>query len=310
MAGLRPAETELYLSEVSPQDKPWDIHRANAQAVQKLYAAAELSRYADRIQQCSTFLGFSLQAQDDGFKFRLQQSKFCRVRHCPVCQWRRSLMWRARFFQAVPRVMESHPKARWVFLTLTVRNCSVTDLKATLKDMNGAWKRLIQKRNWPAMGFVRSTEVTRSQNGEAHPHFHCLLLLPSTYFSGPNYLSQDKWRLLWQDALRVDYSPVVNVKAVKPKDGQIAKAVLETLKYGVKEDDLLADPDWLAELTTQLHKTRAVSVGGVIKPFLSEEEPDDLIHAEDEPVELGNDDISVWFGWREMVERYAKTDRK
>jgi plasmid rolling circle replication initiator protein Rep len=310
MTGLRPVETELYLSEVSPKDKPWDTHRANAQAVQKLYATAELSRYADRIQQCSTFLGFSLQAQQDEFKFRLQQSKFCRVRHCPVCQWRRSLMWRARFFQAVPRVMEAHPKARWAFLTLTVRNCPVTELKATLQDMNGAWKRLIERKVWPAIGFVRSTEVTRSQNGEAHPHFHCLLLLPSTYFSGPNYLSQDKWRLLWQDALRVDYSPVVNVKAVKPKDGQIAKAVLETLKYGVKEDDLLADPDWLAELTTQLHKTRAVSVGGVIKPFLSEEEPDDLIHAEDEPVELGNDDISVWFGWREMVERYAKTDRK
>ncbi|WP_170869787.1 protein rep, partial [Shigella sonnei] len=26
-------------------------------------------------------------------RLRLREAHFCRVRHCPVCQWRRSLMW-------------------------------------------------------------------------------------------------------------------------------------------------------------------------------------------------------------------------
>jgi hypothetical protein len=180
--------------------------------------------------------------------------------------------------------------------------------------MNRAWNRLVQRKQFPAVGFVRSTEVTRGQAADAHPHFHCLLLVPSSYFGG-HYIKQAEWRELWQSVLKVDYLPVVNVKAVKPKPGDdltqgVAIAILETLKYGVKVDDLISDQDWLIELTHQLHKTRAVAVGGVLKEFLSEEEPENLItNAEDTEVEVNNTDIDVWFGWREMVKRYIKTER-
>lgn len=308
------ANPEFYLSDVSLHDKPWDIHRANADSVSRLYENSDLDSYSTRIQQCSKLLGFALQAQDDGeLKFRLQQARFCRVRHCPVCQWRRSLMWRARFFCAVPKVLEDHPKARWVFLTLTVRNCPLESLRDTLGEMNKAWKRVVQSKKFPAMGFVRSTEVTRSAAGEAHPHFHCLLLVKASYFSS-GYINQQEWREIWQKALRVDYLPVVNVKAVRGRPGSspesgLAIALLETLKYGVKEQDLLSDAAWLQELTKQLHKTRAVSVGGVLKQYINEEEPEDLIHSEDEEIDLNNSDVNVWFGWREMVKRYAKTER-
>jgi plasmid rolling circle replication initiator protein Rep len=223
-------------------------------------------------------------------------------------------MWRARFFQAVPRIRQAYPSGRWVFLTLTVKNCPIEALRATLKDMNDAWKRLIQKKGFPALGFVRATEVTRGEAGDAHPHFHALILVPSSYFS-TGYIKQATWRELWQQALRVDYLPVVNVKAVQPKKGAapgvdaVAIAVLETMKYGVKESDLMSDAVWLQELTKQLHKTRAISVGGVLKEFLREEEPEDLIHAEDEDVDGCDTEIGVWFGWREMVARYAKTER-
>lgn len=221
-------------------------------------------------------------------------------------------MWRARFFQAVPRVREAYPTARWVFLTLTVRNCSLHELRSTLKLMNDAWKRLIQKRGFPGIGFVRSTEVTRSSLGEAHPHFHVLMLVPASYFS-TGYIRKEKWRELWKDALRANYLPVVHITTVKPKKDApvetdaIALAVLETLKYGVKEDDLMSDAMWLQELTRQLHKTRAVSVGGVMKDFLAEEEPEDLIHAEGE--DESNGTLNIWFGWREMVKRYSKQER-
>jgi hypothetical protein len=180
--------------------------------------------------------------------------------------------------------------------------------------MNKSWQRLAQRKGFPAIGFVRSTEVTRSKDGLAHPHFHALLLVSSSYFGG-QYLKQSEWRELWQSALRVDYLPVVNVKAVKPKKGEspdsgIAIAILETLKYGVKEADLLADSRWLIELTRQLHKTRAVAVGGVLKAFFSEEEPEDLIHVdEDEESEVLNQDTNLWFGWREMIKKYIKIER-
>lgn len=305
--------SKLNLSDISEKDKPWDTHRANASAVQLLYQGSDFHDYSIRIQQCSQLLGFALEAQEpDEWKLKLRQAKFCRVRHCPVCQWRRTLVWRARFFTAIPKVMEAYPKHRWVFLTLTICNCPLTELKTTLQEMNRAWKRLTLKKQFPAVGFIRSTEVTRAKNGDAHPHFHILMLVPNSYF-GRNYINQAEWRELWKLALRVDYLPVVNVKAVKSAPGRdpaegIRIAVLETAKYGVKESDLMHDQDWLIEMTKQMHKTRAINLGGVIKDFLSEEEPDDLIHLEEEKETLDST-VDMWFGWREMVKRYVKSER-
>jgi len=307
--------SDFYLSDVSPKDKPWDVHRATADLVQRLYAGSDLQRYADRIQQCSKLLGFALQAQDSGdLKLKLRVCNTCHVRHCPVCQWRRSLVWRARFFEAIPRVREDYPKARWVFLTLTVRNCPLTALRDTLQAMNKGWERLTKLKAFPALGFVKSVEVTRNpETGEAHPHFHCLLVVPSSYF-GQRYLKHEDWVRLWQQSMRLDYTPVVNVKTVKPKPGTdgdgLTESVLEVLKYGIKESDLTFSAEWLHELTIQLHKTRAVSVGGILRTYLSDSEPEDLINVagtdEDEPTD---EDLRVWFGWREMVKRYAKISR-
>ena len=106
--------------------------------------------------------------------------------------------------------------SRWVLLTLTMRDIPINDLRATLKEMNRAWQRLIELKCWPAMGFIRSTEITRRPNGYAHPHFHVLMLVPASYF-GKKYIPQRSWIDLWQEALRVDYSPNVDIRVIKRK---------------------------------------------------------------------------------------------
>ena len=93
---------------------------------------------------------------------------FCRVRHCPVCQWRRSLLWRAVMFQQLPSIQERFPTHRWVFLTLTVKNPPVTELRDTLKHMNDSWQRLIQTKRFKSgvAGFLNN----RSHQGEWWGH--------------------------------------------------------------------------------------------------------------------------------------------
>lgn len=113
--------------------------------------------------------------------------------------------------------------------------------------------------------------------------------------------------------MRIDYDPVIQIQAVKSKqatdlEGIARDAVFETLKYGVKESDLLADADWLAKVTTQLHKTRAVSVGGVLRKFISEEEPTDLIHDEGDSAILALESL-LWFQWHQLRKRYVKSER-
>lgn len=281
------------LVDLSPSDKPWDVHGAERDSVQQLYKQAE-HRYSSRLLQCAQLLDFELKFQETGeLKPRLKSTFFCRVRLCPVCQWRRTLRHQAKFFQVIPKVIELFPTYRFIFLTLTVRNCPLDELRDRMKAMNVAWAKMSRERCswWPAVGWVRSTEVTRGQDGLAHPHFHAILMVPPGYFAGHSYLTQSAWTEKWQKAMKLDYTPIVNVKAVKGRPGEsdnegMARALCETLKYSVKPSDLVNDLGWLIGLTDQLHKTRAIATGGLLKDFLAdlekEETNDDLINVGEE----------------------------
>lgn len=295
------------LSDLSERDKPWDKHRSNTDKVSAHYRRSEFSNLSDRTFFCSDSLDFKYVPGDEGeLKLKLASARFCRVRHCPICQWRRSLMWKAKAYKVLPKIVEKYPKHRWLFVTLTVRNCPITDLRSTLDWMNQSFKRFTKLKDWPADGWLKSVEVTRGRDGSAHPHFHCLLMVPPSYFSH-GYLSQAKWVELWQRCLRIDYEPVMDVQAVK-KGQQPMQLIPELLKYCVKESDLVADRDWFLELTRQLHKTRAIATGGVLKQYLREleQEPEDLIGQEEESGEP--DEGHLYFGWRRDVKKYKLVD--
>ena len=296
------ANSQPALSDVSPQDKPWDKHRAFTDRVEVFYARSEFQRYSERIHFCSDLLEFGLAPQDDDtLKLKLRAARFCRVRHCPVCQWRRSLMWKSKAYKVLPRIVEAYPTHRWLFVTITQKNVPITELRETLRQMNRGFQRLAQLKAWPAVGWLRSTEVTRGKNGSAHPHFHCLLLVQRSYF-GKKYIKQAEWVEMWRKSMRLDYSPIMDVQAVK-EGNKPMQLVPELLKYCTKESDLVADKEWFLELTRQMHKMRAIATGGVLKDYLREleEEPADLIGESDED-EL--DEGSLYFGWKRKERKY------
>lgn len=352
-----------YLSDLSPNDKPWDVHKSQAVQVAGFLDQGQHShqRQAARMRDCAQRLefGWVLESLETGeTRLRLKGARFCRVRHCPICQWRRALMWVSRFYHAFPRIYADHPEWRYIMLTLTVRNCSILELRRTVTEMNRAWDRLTKRKIWPAVGYVRSLEITRGKDGSAHPHFHCLLAVSPSYFTGRKYLSTAKWAALWGEALRVDYTPICEVHAVKPRRWDrlrkesplglhevkmdevrtaiispdhydlngaprlggvnvydpdqnaikpspwemIAGAVVEVIKYAVKPDDMLADPLWLIELSSQLRNARSVALGGEFRRYLTEDEPENLVTEESDALNPGG----VHFGWRERAQRYAK----
>lgn len=202
-----------FLSDISPQDKPWDSHKAfNIEVASTLKGSIKSGhqKQGERLDDCSQNLefGYVLESTETGkLKLRLKSARFCRVRHCPICQWRRALMWVARFFDVFPRIYAAHPEMRYIMLTLTVRNCAISELRSVVNRMSQAFQRLSQRKDFPALGFVRSLEVTRGKDGSCHPHFHVLLAVPPSYFSGGSrgsYLSKDKWSALWLESLHLD----------------------------------------------------------------------------------------------------------
>ena len=315
------------LTDYSPSDAPWDAHRRVADDVGGIYQlASEFERYASRMSSCGGLLrfGWSTLKETGETRLRLRSAEFCRVRYCPICQWRRSLMWQARFYQALPRIVADYPDSRWMFLTLTVRNCDVADLGGTLTAMNAAFKRMEKRKAFnPVCGWIRTTEVTRGKDGSAHPHFHTLMMVPPSMLSGDGYVKHAEWVALWRNVLRVDYDPNVDIRAVKPRQSKnsealpsitaelVRGAVAETLKYSTKPSDMVADPDWFLELTRQTHKRRFVATGGVLKDVLKLDQETDVDMVIGDDISEGDDDGSrIAFEWDRPVKKYRRAPHR
>lgn len=299
-----PEGVEIALSDVSGKDTIWDTQRDKTATVGNIYSyTAEFERYYERMSDCSTWLSFGF--NENGMK--LKNANFCRIRHCPVCQWRKSLFWKHNMYVAYDEIKEKYPTHRWVFLTLTVKNCEIGDLRETLRHMNESWQRLIKRKRFTTVvdGWIRTTEVTRPKDGthntHAHPHFHVLLLVKPSYFA-KNYMKQQEWTDLWRDVLRVDYQPVIDIRAIKNKsrkknfdpDLSVKNAIAETLKYAVKPDDLVGDGSkdanaWFFELTRQTFKLRFVASGGALKDAFK---PDDKI-TDNDLIDTGGDEDDI-----------------
>jgi len=312
----QPADQPQFLSDYSPRDRPWDVHRAQAQTVEGVYSGTVFDALAGRIRDCTGYLGFVWSDPDPTtgeLHLKLRSAHFCRVRHCPVCQWRRSLMWQARFLKALPAIEAAYPSARWLFLTLTVRNCPIIELRHTIQSMNKAWNRFVQRREFDSntLGWIRTTEVTRGRDDSAHPHFHVLMMVRPSYFTH-NYVTQSRWTEIWKECARLDYTPIVHVQAVKSKSRlsslselPLRRAISETLKYSVKPGDM--HDDWLIELTRQVHHLRFIASGGILKDVLreGEETEQDLLLADD-PTGDDASEPDVFFRWRRDIKRYVK----
>lgn len=325
----QPADS-VYLSAASPRDEGWDKRKAQADGFRDLLSGTKYDDYSIRMNGCSCWLDFVSKTHDTTglCSLKLDTLSSCRVRLCPLCQQRRSVMWQAKAYKILPKVLEENPKSRFIFLTLTVRNPQLDDLRSTLSWMHQSWRKMIQRKEWPAQGWIRSVELTRSHDDTAHCHYHCLLMVKPSYFS-TGYLSQERWTEIWRQCLDVPYAPKVDIRVVKPPKGTpksdegmaLNAALRETLKYAVKPSDILrrdncqipgervrmTNQEWLLKLIPQLHKTRAVATGGILKDYLKvlEDEPKSLVHADDDaPSDSDLEPSWFRFSWKERAKRY------
>lgn len=314
---VKPDDDE-YLSNLSPRHKPWDVHRAQSDEIGGIYSTSPSrrhQRYAERVDLCAQVLEFARDPPENGKqKLKLKNAWFCRVRFCAICQWRKAQQWQARLYQALPKLLTDFPTERFLFLTLTIRNCPVTALRSTLSLLGRAWQRLTQLTVWPALGWIRAVEITRSKDGTAHPHYHCLLMVPESYFAA-DYLKQREWAELWRECLRLNYTPIVDVRVIKQTKKrswlkvnrvnipQMWSIVTEILKYSVKPSDMMRDHQWFLSMSDQVLKTRAVAVGGVLKKYLREHADLTREPGEDPPAEIAE---RLYFGWKQDVRRYRR----
>ena len=267
---------------------------------------------ASNVRVCAEVLQF---LKNDEGQLKLKQAWFCKSRLCPMCNWRRSIKHSSQVIKIVDEAVKKHPKGRFLFWTLTTKNVFTGDeLKDELARMNTAFMRMMEykKVEKNILGYLKATEVTvNSKDGSYNQHLHVLVFVKSNYFNRGEYISQEELTDFWQKALKIDYTPIVNIKAVKPKvnakEQNVIVAVYETAKYPVKSIDYLTDNheenlQRVDDLEIGLKRKRLISFGGIFKEIrkelqLDDVETGDLIKTsseEDEELTTGQVIVARW----------------
>jgi len=236
--------------------KSWGARKMDSKRVQAAFVRLGLDNYAARLGECASYLRFM--GCDNGHR-KLEDANFCRVRLCPMCDWRRSRKYFSQIMRIVHSAYEQRPAMRYVFLTLTCRNVAGEELSVTLDKLFEGFNRLFKYKqvDTATVGWIRSLEVTYNRDENTyHPHFHVLIAVAPDYF-GRSYIKHAQWLEMWRKAMKLDYDPNVRIEAVyknKMREGETSGVTLEIAKYTVKPDDILqANEDLMAEIVGTLH---------------------------------------------------------
>lgn len=266
---------------------------------------------SERVADCGTRLDFAFEIDGSGLvaeKGKLHYANFCKDRLCPMCAWRRSY----KVYAQVSRMMEHlGDRYEYLFLTLTVPSVPGSELSETISRLVMAWGKLIRRVRFKkaVRGFFRALEVTRNNNPDSksyelyHPHFHCILAVPKSYFGSSLYIKRDEWLDMWRKAYKDNSITQVDVRKAKPKDKwqssgateavkSLASAVAEVAKYSVKDTDYIhkdnpgLTDEIVATLAGALSGRRLTAFGGCFddafqKLKMDDAEDGDLVHITD-----------------------------
>ncbi len=342
----------------SGKERDWKGKKRRSILTAEHFEKAGLHSKAERMKDCATQLVF----KHTGEALKLYQAWFCKVRLCPMCNWRRSLKI-AYHNKRIVETVNERENVRWLFLTLTVKNTDAESLPETISAMFEAFRRLTKYKAFKTSvrGFFRALEVTRDRDthiteerykknpsyykrqglsvgdenpnyGTYHPHFHALLCVPASYFKNKDfYIKQSEWTSLWQKAMKLDYTPIVHIQKVKPKEKldeletyekdlkkamKEQNAILEVSKYPVKDTDVIKgnkvtdeNVETVLALDDALAYKRLIGYGGLLKEIhkelnLGDAEDGDLVKISEDD-EVANGAFDVIARWHIGLKNYV-----
>lgn len=279
------------------------LKNQSLQACESLAQIQSEGMHLMRQRRCAEFLQYAIDSEDGAE--RLNRANFCKQKTCPVCAYIRTSKLRIRLFNGMPRLRADYPAARFLLLTLTVKNCHYQELRSHIRMMEAGWHRMHCNSAFPVIGFLKGLEVTRPRDyyycgqyigrlsgcnasrwrshleklpswdyrqwrshhtEETHPHLHILLAVNESYFV------QDGDEYLNQREWRNMWKRSARLDHDPIIDIRVADrlngSILEVSKYCIKTNDMV---DVIGCLTMrQLHGIRLTSIGGIFNNYFSQ----------------------------------------
>lgn len=202
----RNKQQNIYLSEVYQY-----IAKTSAAADNTFLDCAcssiDFSKTFNKLTFCSNYLEFA--HLKDKTK-RISYLESCHKSLCPCCNFFRARSDLRLLHDIFAEFFKNsvYKNCQFLFLTLTVPSVYSEDLQKALDDLNKAYHRLIDFKEFKNafIGSSRSLEITYNNDEDsksfnmAHPHLHILLVARPDYFTSPAYIDYQHFLFLWQRA--------------------------------------------------------------------------------------------------------------
>ena len=238
---------------------------------------AEESDKIKRFQDCGKFVTIDPETGN------ILKANFCKQRLCPVCNYIKSSVNWHKIKNCVEWIKEREQGVNFIFMTLTVKNCTHEELSKTINTIVEGFRRLTNRKSWKrtVTGAIRGLEITYNEKENTfHPHIHILASVPADYFlqESGKYITIEQLRNWWSESARLDYFVQVDIKAINQTDNAIA----EVAKYSIKMADILkADCcDEMIEATRTVYRCtygrRLIATLGNFKTAMKELNQGDL----------------------------------
>ena len=336
-------ETVTDTGEILRDKKPsgriehWHKYKKQSRKVYRLFRKAKeqddgvISANAlASIRDCGDVLTFKVNLTKQESK--LHQAFFCKNKFCPICARRRSKLLAYQTSKVVDRILAEDSTARFLFLTLTTKNVSGSEVskevdlycesvRRIFNNGKGSLSGIAKKFREQVLGTIRHIEATfnikKDENGQGyHIHGHILIAVKGSYFLPENYLTQKEFQTMWKQAARLDYDPIVHIKVIKGHGQDLKKAIIEVSKYPTKPANILDLPEEkavevLSNLQYGLYNRRLVTFTGLFRKYrrelkLEDIEKANLIHVGDEETTDEHGDHIEYhvFRWCQSLEEY------
>jgi plasmid rolling circle replication initiator protein Rep len=128
--------TQIVPNQILEETKHTIKKLANNDLILKLLKCG-FKKESNLVKDCGNTRVFSLQqhqiTQDQ--RRRLKRADFCKFRFCITCNWRRDMNIQKSLLSALQEIDKKN-NVEFIFLTLTVKNPLIDDLKSTIQHMN------------------------------------------------------------------------------------------------------------------------------------------------------------------------------
>jgi plasmid rolling circle replication initiator protein Rep len=249
-----------------PELEEYRTKKLQSRRISALYDVFNPAKSA-RMSRCNDILQFEERRKGQKtVSRRLAGAMHCYIRLCPICAWRKAKMVFSEVMQVIKQ--PEFAEMRFIFLTLTVKNCKAEALRDEIDRIIKAYRELTVNDtcffSTYFTGTFRAVEVTYNAKTDTyHPHMHVLAAVKPDYFKKSNakYMSHEKLVKIWRDKCKIDYDPAVRIQPVK---GAKHKSVAEIAKYTVKPSDI-PDEDVLEILDEALRRKRLTAFTGLFR---------------------------------------------